>query len=264
MTRGPRLGLPGDEPRPPSHPTRQASTRERAYPPSAANSWRRVRSASDGERARAGTRSDRCDRYRTRPRGGPLTQSELIAGMPVRHHSRIGLLAGGGTRSGAQPAPQVKPRTDMAIPPVGPGRPEGVPGLLGTPPCGGVPGVGTLRASTGPLPRPPPDPPGGGSRPGGPGGPRGCTFSRVFNNSPSRDRCWCARLTWANRRSNGFPDPPRDPPGRPPGPARAGPPGDPPGTPPGPPLGAPYDPPWTPLWGGAYARELDSPSQTPF
>merc|ERR1712035_194863 len=46
------------------------------------------------------------------------------------------------------------------------------------------------RGSQAPLGRGPP-----GGTPGGPGGPGGpgCTFSRVFNNSPSRDRCWLFR-----------------------------------------------------------------------
>ena len=45
------------------------------------------------------------------------------------------------------------------------------------------------------------DPPEGGSIPGLLGvrartpGTRGCTFLRVFNNSPSRDRSWCTVLT---------------------------------------------------------------------
>ena len=45
------------------------------------------------------------------------------------------------------------------------------------------------------------DPPEGGSIPGRLGvrartpRPRGCTFLRVFNNSPSRDRSWCTVLT---------------------------------------------------------------------
>ena len=174
MTRGPRLGLPGDEPRPPSHPTRQASTARTRI--SAERS-----ELMEARKVRARRRARTCrtrgaigfDRDRTRPRGGPLTQSELIAGMPVRHHPRMGPLAGGGTRSGAQPAPQVKPRTDMAIPPVGPGRPEGVPGLLGTPLWGGPGGrdpEGVHGAPTWDPPRTPPEGgPAGGAR-GGPGG----------------------------------------------------------------------------------------------
>ena len=91
-------------------------------------------------------------------------------------------------------------------PPVGPGIQvppgppvwgswEGVYRPPGTPYLGG-PGRGYFGGPRTPLG----DPLGGGPRPplgrgppgGPPGGPgtRGCTFSRVFNNSPSRDRCW--------------------------------------------------------------------------
>ena len=102
------------------------------------------------------------------------------------------------------------------------GVPEGAPG---TPPPGGPPG-------------PPPDPPRGG-----------CTFSRVFNNSPSRDRCWCLSST-------------RPFPGSGPR-ARGGPAGAPgaPRTPPrGPPRGTPLKPPlFDPLGGGV----SDPPSNPP-
>ena len=97
--------------------------------------------------------------------------------------------------------------------------------------------------------RPPPgrDPPEGGPGPplGGPlgaprGGSRGCTFSRVFNNSPSRDRCWCLRSTRSHRESARRRGPPRDPPGPPGGSPRDPPPrGTPPGGVPGPPMDPP-------------------------
>ena len=116
------------------------------------------------------------------------------------------------------------------------------------------PGTGAPRDPQGGAPRDPPgrgskwaprggspDPPWGAPPGGPPGTPRGgggCTFSRVFNNSPSRDRCWCMSSTRAV--SRGTPDfwPP-GPPGAPRGPPR-GPPGTPPGAPPGgPPGGVP-------------------------
>merc|ERR1712035_122586 len=97
------------------------------------------------------------------------------------------------------------------------------------------------RGSQAPLGRGPP-----GGTPGGPGGPGGpgCTFSRVFNNSPSRDRCWLFR---EERVVSGGPNfGPRGPAG----PARGGP-RAPPGGPPGPPSqgvqkGGIFDPPGDP------------------
>ena len=51
--------------------------------------------------------------------------------------------------------------------------------------CSSTPGKGPPEGG--------PGPPLGGPLGGPPGGSRGCTFSRVFNNSPSRDRCWLFR-----------------------------------------------------------------------
>ena len=144
--------------------------------------------------------------------------------------------------------------------------------------------------SRGVYPGGPQDPPGGhppGPGPGGSGGaprgPRGCTFWRVFNNSPSRDKTfplfwdkiWPPRgppvppktphfyiktvlenpLFCQNPSIQGVPrgPPGGGPPGPPPAPGAppGGPPGaprGPPGTPPGTPPGAPLGPPWeTPL-----------------
>ena len=105
------------------------------------------------------------------------------------------------------------------------------------PPQGARMGV-TAGAPPGLWDPPDPGPPRGGS-PGGPGA-RGCTFSRVFNNSPSRDRCWCLRSTRSHRESARRRGPPRDPPGPPGGSPRDPPPrGTPPGGVPGPPMDPP-------------------------
>jgi len=125
-------------------------------------------------------------------------------------------------------------------PPVGPRNGEPRMGALGSSP--GPPDRGSRRGPRG-TPRqggprdPPPDPPRGG-----------CTFSRVFNNSPSRDRCWCSAMTWAVPGSG---PPARGGPGRPP----RGPPDAPPGTPRGDPLKPPL---FDPLEGGSR-----TPPQTP-
>ena len=137
-----------------------------------------------------------------------------------------------------------------------PGGPPGPPPR--GPPQGGSQG-GSQGGPWGGQKRGSQDPPWGAPRRGGPGGvrgPGGCTFSRVFNNSPSRDRS-CPRIRGFRQRAQkkaanfappaggrisapgGPRGPPRDPPKNPPFLT-------PPGTPLGPPLGGPQDPPWDP------------------
>ena len=126
-------------------------------------------------------------------------------------------------------------------PPVGPRNGEPRMGALGSSPGppergpGGGPGAPPARGAPGTPPRTPPR--------------GGCTFSRVFNNSPSRDRCWCLSSTrpfpGSGPRARGGP---------------AGAPRGPPDTPRGPPRGTPLKPPLFDPRGGGVS---DPPSNPP-